>query len=229
MISYLIVDDEPLAHDLLKEYCGMLPHLELKHQCYNALEAIQYLSQHSVDLMFLDLNMPKLKGFDFLRTLSKRPSVIVTTAYGEHALEGFELDVADYLLKPFGFDRLIKAVNKAISYQGATPLMGGGSKNTRFFIKGDKKYHQIDSNDIEFIEAYGNYSKIHFRDKMILCHESISNYPALLPADQFLRVHKSFIVSLPKIHHIEGNQLVLAAGKVPVGQTYRSVVARLYG
>ncbi|MEM1356635.1 MAG: response regulator transcription factor [Bacteroidota bacterium] len=228
MISYLIVDDEPLAHDLLKEYCGMLPHLELKHQCYNALEAIQYLSRHSVDLMFLDLNMPKLKGFDFLRTLSKPPRVIVTTAYGEHALEGFELDVADYLLKPFGFDRLLKAINKAITNQGTTPVQAS-VEHTRFFIKGDKKYYQIDSNDIEYIEAYGNYSKIHFLDKMIVCHESISNYPALLPADQFLRVHKSFIVSLPKIHHIEGNQLVLQVGRVPVGQTYRSVVARLYG
>ncbi|MEO0735142.1 MAG: response regulator, partial [Bacteroidota bacterium] len=115
MIRYLIVDDEYIAHDIIKGYCQLLPHLELQKDCYDAIEALDYLREHTVDLIFLDLNMPKLKGFDFLRTLRQPPKIIVTTAYQEHALEGYELNITDYLLKPFSFERFLQAVNKATS------------------------------------------------------------------------------------------------------------------
>ena len=112
MLKYIIIDDEPLAHDIIKEFCSMLPHLQLEKDCYDAMEAMQYLNENTVDFMFLDINMPKLRGLDFLKTLTNPPKTIITTAYKEHAVEGFELNVVDYILKPFSFDRLVKAVNK---------------------------------------------------------------------------------------------------------------------
>lgn len=229
MIRYLIVDDEPLAHELIEEFCSMLPHLELAKNCYNAMEAMQFLNEESVDIMFLDLNMPKLKGFDFLRTLSQAPKVIVTTAYQEFALEGYELNVSDYLLKPFSFDRLMKAINKAIA-----PVNEGVKQepteisNHRFFVKGDKKYHQISTENLLFIEAYGNYTKLYMGSEMIISNEKISYYESMFSSYQFMRVHKSFMVSKSKISTIEGNRIKIGEHDIPIGQTYRSTISKLY-
>ena len=175
MLKYIIIDDEPLAHEIIEEFCSMLPHVQLEKNCYNAMEAMQYLNENTVDFMFLDINMPKLRGLDFLRTLTKPPKTIITTAYKEHALEGFELNVVDYILKPFSFDRLVKAVNKVSETQNEKTIIKEVSKNettsTRFFVKGDKKHHQIDLNDLLYIEAYGNYTKLFLKDEMIVSHE----------------------------------------------------------
>ena len=236
MIKYIIVDDEPLAHDLIEGFCEMLPHLQLEKHCYDAMEAMQFLNYNQVDLMFLDLNMPKLSGFDFLRTLSKPPKVIVTTAYKEFALDGYELDISDYLLKPFSFERFIKAVNKAIgdNTQNSSPNNSTENRppsqavNKRFFVKGDKKYHQLDSEDILFIEAYGNYTKVFFKEEMIISHEKISYYESLLDTQYFMRVHKSFLVALDKIKLIEGNRISINEHEIPIGQTYKSLVSKLY-
>ena len=121
MITYLIIDDEYIAHDIIKGYCDLLPNMQLMKNCYDGLEAFEYLNKNEVDLIFLDLNMPKLKGFDFLKTLKNRPKVIVTTAYQEFALEGYELNISDYLLKPFGFERFLKAINKTFSSPTTQP------------------------------------------------------------------------------------------------------------
>lgn len=236
MIKYIIVDDEPLAHDLIEGFCEILPHLQLEHHCYDALEAMQFLNNNQVDLMFLDLNMPKLSGFDFLRTLSNPPKVIVTTAYKEFALDGYELDIADYLLKPFSFERLLKAVNKAIGDNSQSTTSNNSAENSspsqavnkRFFVKGDKKYHQVDSEDILFIEAYGNYTKVYFKEEMIISHEKISYYESILDNQYFMRVHKSFIVALDKIKLIEGNRISINEHEIPIGQTYKSLVSKLY-
>ncbi|PCI35191.1 MAG: DNA-binding response regulator [Flavobacteriaceae bacterium] len=229
MIKYIIIDDEPLAHELIEQFCGILPHLQLEKNCYNALEAMQYLNENSVDFMFLDLNMPKLKGFDFLRTLSNPPKVIVTTAYKEYALEGFELNVVDYLLKPFSFERLIKAVNLAIEKPKVLlkPTTEPTIKEQRFFIKGDKKHHQVLSSDILYIEAYGNYCKIYFKERMILSHEKISSLEISLDSNSFIRVHKSFIVSKDKINTISGNRIHILEHEIPIGQTYKTTVNEL--
>ncbi len=231
MIKYIIVDDEPLAHDVIEEFCGMLPHLELQKNCYNAMEAMQYLNQSKVDLMFLDLNMPKLKGFEFLRTLVDPPKVIVTSAYKEFALEGYELNVVDYLVKPFGFERFVKAVNKAIEAPTSqnSPESNAVSAEHRFFVKGDKQYHQINSNEIMLVEAYGNYTKLILKNETIISHEKISHYEETLPSGDFLRVHKSFIVALQHINRIEGNRIFIGDHQVPIGQTYKSSVNRLIG
>lgn len=230
MLKYIIIDDEPLAHEIIEEFCSMLPHIQLKKNCYNAMEAMQYLNENAVDFMFLDINMPKLKGLDFLRTLSKPPKTIVTTAYKEHALEGFELNVVDYILKPFSFDRLVKAVNKVSENQPAKTIIREVSKDatsTRFFVKGDKKHHQIDLSDLLYIEASGNYTKLYLKDEMIVSHEKISHYEVILTDGNFLRVHKSFIVAIDKIKFIEGNRILINEHKIPIGQTYKSSVSKL--
>ncbi|MEE3999069.1 response regulator transcription factor [Tenacibaculum sp. FZY0031] len=232
MLNYIIIDDEPLAHEIITEFCSMLPHVQLVKNCYNAMEAMQFLNEHAVDFMFLDINMPKLKGLDFLKTLSSPPKTIITTAYKEYALEGFELNVIDYLLKPFSFDRLVKAVNKVsdaistktIHKESVQPSIA----NTRLFIKGDKKHHQIDLSDLLFIEAYGNYTKLFLADEMIVSHEKISHYETILDKNNFLRVHKSFIVAIDKIKFVEGNRIIIHEHKIPIGQTYKSTVSKLY-
>ena len=232
MIKYIIVDDEPLAHDVIESFCELLPHLSLEKHCYNAMEAMQYLNNNTVDFMFLDINMPKLTGFEFLRTLTNPPKIIVTTAYKEHALEGYELNVSDYILKPFSFDRLVKAINKAISEvpkNAKTTISSDSSPvKSRLFLKGDKKYHQIHLDDILYIEAYGNYSKVFLKDEMIVSHEKISSFESLIPQENFLRVHKSFIIAIDKIKLIEGNRINIENHKIPIGQTYKSSISKLY-
>ena len=228
-MKYLIVDDEPIAHRIIKGYCKDLPHLEFMGDCYNALEAIQFLNENEVDLMFLDINMPKLKGFEFLKTLRNPPRVIVTTAYKEFALEGYELNVADYLLKPFSFERFVAAVNKASVSKSelSTKVASEPVKNERLFLKGDKKHHQVALEEIMFIEAYGNYTKVFLSDQMIITHQKISAYEETLSPNQFIRVHKSFVVAIDKINLIEGNQIKIADHIVPIGQTYRINVNKL--
>ena len=171
MLKYIIIDDEPLAHEIIEEFCSMLPHLQLEKNCYNAMEAMQYLNENTVDFMFLDINMPKLRGLDFLKTLTYPPKTIITTAYKEHALEGFELNVVDYILKPFSFDRLVKAVNKVSENQETKTIIKEVSNEasvSRFFVKGDKKHHQINLDGLLYIEAYGNYTKLFVNNEMII-------------------------------------------------------------
>lgn len=231
MLKFIIIDDEPLAHEIIEEFCSILPHVQLEKKCYNAMEAMQYLNENTVDFIFLDINMPKLRGLDFLKTLTKPPKTIITTAYKEHALEGFELNVVDYILKPFSFDRLVKAVNKVSDIQPAKTIIKEVSiatTSTRFFVKGDKKHHQIDLSDLLYIEAYGNYTKLYLKDEMIVSHEKISHYEGILTDGDFLRVHKSFIVAIAKIKFIEGNRIFINAYKIPIGQTYKTSINKLY-
>ncbi|WP_400079751.1 LytR/AlgR family response regulator transcription factor [Winogradskyella sp. R77965] len=230
MIDYIIVDDEPIAHRVIEGYCENLSHLNKKQNCFNVFEAIQFLNEESVDLIFLDINMPKLSGFEFLKSLNNPPKVIVTTAYKEFALEGYELNISDYLLKPFSFNRFLKAINKTINLNQTESNISTQEITTTdlsFFIKGDKKYHQIKSEQILFIEAHGNYTKIKLTNQTIVSHEKISNYENLLPKDKFLRVHKSFIVAISKINLVEGNKININNHIVPIGQTYKARVIEL--
>ncbi|MBX2870985.1 MAG: LytTR family DNA-binding domain-containing protein [Saprospiraceae bacterium] len=223
MTKYCIIDDEPIAHRVIEGYCEKLPYLEKVGNCYNAFEAMQLLNQTQVDLIFLDINMPELTGFELLKSMPNPPATIVTSAHKEFALEGYELDISDYLLKPFSFARFLKAMNKTIGVKmPAAPAPSTEQGNTHFFIKGDKKMHQIQFEDILFVEAYGNYTKIHLEEEMILSHEKISALEKSLPADEFIRVHKSFIVATKKIKTIEGNRISIEQHKIPIGQTYKN-------
>jgi len=234
MIHYLIIDDEPIAHRIIEKYCENLPHLEKKGNSYNAFEAMQFLNENAIDLLFLDINMPKLSGFDFLKTISNPPKIIVTTAYKEFALEGYELNISDYLLKPFSFERFMKAINKTIdtsenkrSISTLSTVETETSTNS-FFLKGDKKHHQIHFDDLLFIEAYGHYTKVYLKDDMIVSNQKISDFDNLLPKPNFIRTHKSFIVAKNKIVHIEGNRILINDYKIPIGQTYKGNINKLF-
>ncbi len=227
-MKYCIIDDEPIAHRIIEGYCENLSYLKKIGNCYDVFEAMQLLNNQAVDLIFLDINMPKLSGFDLLKTIQQSPKVIVTSAHKEFALEGYELNVSDYLLKPFSFERFLKAMNKVMDNQNPTLSPSPEKKKSSFFLKGDKKTHQIHTDDILFIEAYGNYTKVFLAKEMIISHEKISSLEELLPASDFLRVHKSFIIATNKIKMIEGNRIRIGEHLVPIGQTYRHNLKQLF-
>ena len=229
-MHYLIIDDEPIAHRIIDGYCSELAYLKKAGGAYTAFEASAILDHRSVGLIFLDINMPKLSGFEWLKTLSTPPAVIVTTAHEQYALEGFELSVVDYLLKPFSFARFLTAINKVTHPNVARPevlIKSIDPAKGFFFVKGDKKHHQIDVADILFIEAFGNYTKLYLPQEVILVHEKISDLEAKLANHNFLRVHKSFLIAIHKIKLVEGNTLHVPGYRVPVGQTYRSRITEL--
>lgn len=224
-MRYLIIDDEHIAHKIIMEYCEMLPHLKLQKNCYNALEALEYLNTHTVDLIFLDLNMPKLKGFDFLKTLSSPPKVIVTTAYSEFALEGFELSVSDYLLKPFSFERFLKAVNKVKDVTNVVQkqvLEEISTSEKRIFLRQNKSYLQVEIDVILFIEASGNYTKVITKDETITIREKVSDLLESLPNNDFIQVHKSFAIATKYIKKIEGNRIHIDSHIIPIGKLYKA-------
>lgn len=227
MTRYCIIDDEPIAHRIIEGYCAELPYLHKAGNAFNAFDASSIIMERKVDLIFLDINMPKMTGFEWLKTIPNPPKIIVTTAYKEFALEGYELDIVDYLLKPFSLARFLKAVNKVRESQMSNPKIPStivDDSSKRIFIKGDKKHHQVHTDDILFIEAAGNYAKIYLTAEMILSHEKISSLEKMLDHNKFLRVHKSFIVATNKIKLIQGNQIYINDYKIPVGQTYRNGV-----
>jgi len=223
MMTYLIIDDEPIAHDIIKGYCDLLPNMKLAEQCYDAIEALDYLRSNKVDLFFLDLNMPKLKGFDFLKTLPNPPNVIVTTAYKEYALEGYELNIIDYLLKPFSFERFLKAINKATHLKSdSTQLKATNNGEDQYvFLYSDKKHVQVKLNDILFVEAAGNYCKVVLIENQILIREKISDVLEMLSPKIFLQVHKSYIVAKEHINSIEGNRIQIKDHQIPIGKFYK--------
>tara|TARA_R110002126_G_scaffold124451_1_gene266390 strand:- start:7251 stop:7949 length:699 start_codon:yes stop_codon:yes gene_type:complete len=230
MIKYIIVDDETASHDNIKDYASNLSYLSFQKSCYNAFEALDYLNKHSIDLIFLDINMPKLSGLEFLKTLSNQPKIIITTAYEEFALEGYELNIDDYLLKPFNFSRFVKSVSKisdALANKSISIQNSENNEDAKIFIKEDKKYYQIKLNDILFIEAYGNYVKINMVDRIIVSHQTLTSFTHNLPENKFIRVHKSFIISIDKIELIEGNRILIQDHKIPIGKMYKLNVNRL--
>lgn len=229
MIKYLIIDDEHIAHDIIKGYCDLLPNLNLMKSCYDALEAFEYLQTNSVDLIFLDINMPKLKGFDFLKTLKAPPKIIVTTAYKEYAVEGYELNVSDYLLKPFGFERFLKAINKIFSGNSTQPRVSSSTNtiSNRIFLQSNKKYFQVVTDTIQYIESTGNYTKIVTTLETITIREKVSSLLELLPKEDFIQVHKSFAVAIKQIKSIEGNRIFIADYIIPIGKVYRPNIIQL--
>ncbi len=217
MIKCLIIDDEPLARDVLQTYIQDLPSLKLTASCEDAIEAMEWLKKESVDVIFLDINMPKLSGINFYKSLPKKPKVIFTTAYAEHAIEGFELEAVDYLLKPFSFERFLKAVNRL-------QFLSPSQDVDYIMLKADKRTHKINFEQISYFESIGNYVKTHLVDgKTLIINETLRKLEELLPPS-FMRVHKSYIISIPKLEYLEGNQIKLKEVKIPIGQSYRDKV-----
>jgi DNA-binding LytR/AlgR family response regulator len=220
----IIIEDEPLAQNVLKKYIDDHPSLELIAVCADALEAQSILNHNNINLVFLDINLPKLSGINFIKTLIHPPLVIFTTAYSEFAVEGFELNAIDYLLKPFSFERFLKAVNKAIEKINSSPVIKTKEEDSFIFLKADKKIHKIDIDSIHYIEAIGDYMKVVTVSGHLLVNETMKKMLEDLPASSFIRVHKSFIISRNKICFIEGNYVQVADKSIPIGATYRSEV-----
>lgn len=229
MIRYLIIDDEHIAHDIIKGYCDLLPNMQLMKNCYDALEAFEYLNKNEVDLIFLDLNMPVLKGFEFLKTLQSPPKVIVTTAYNQFALEGYEHNISDYLLKPFGFERFLKAISKTLGNAASEKKMLSENTNTsnRIFVQNNKKHFQLETAAILYIEATGNYTKIVTTTETITIREKLSALLEKLPKNDFLQVHKSFAVAPKHIKSIEGNVILIENYSIPIGKIYKFNITQL--
>ncbi|NCD68572.1 LytR/AlgR family response regulator transcription factor [Mucilaginibacter agri] len=219
----LVVDDEPIARDILNNHIGMTPNLKLVKSCINASEAYEALHRYPIDLIFLDIQMPVITGTDFLRSLRRPPLVVLTTAYQQYAIEGFELNVVDYLLKPITFDRFYQAVQKA-SDRLTTSLEDNSSKplsTDHLFIKQDSKYIRVDHHHVRYIQAEKDYSSIYLEDRRIFASMHLKLLENLLPETQFQRIHRSYIVNLSKILAVKGNMVELAEIELPVGANYR--------
>lgn len=231
MIKYLIIDDEPIAHGIIEKYCQDLPHLTKKGNCYNVKQAYEILHKTRVDLIFLDINMPEISGFEFLRSLSNPPQIIVTSAHQEYAIEGFDLNVCDYLLKPFSIDRFMKAVNKVSEHLqdkevARVDFTPSNSNASQLFVKvkGENKQYQISESDILFVEASGNYSKIVVDNREFITPQKLSEIEKKLSKGIFIRIHRSYLVSKEKIKSVEGNQIEISGYSLPIGQTYKEQV-----
>ncbi|MEM9544321.1 MAG: LytTR family DNA-binding domain-containing protein [Bacteroidota bacterium] len=222
-LKAIIIDDEPLAHNVILKYESEIPFLEIVDQFYRATDAYEILSKQKIDFMLLDINMPVLKGLDFLRTLDHKPEVIITSAYEEYALEGFELQVTDYLLKPFRFERFLKAVNLVRS-----KISKNQNSPENIFIKVDKKQIQLRLCEIQYLESYGNYVKVWTQDQFYLTPRTLSSFEKELD-HKFQRIHKSYIVQKTFIKHVEGNMITLRNGNtITIGKSYRSIVKDLF-
>ncbi len=233
-IKCMIVDDEHLARTLLEEYVKKLPHLELVATCKNPLEAMEVLQREAVDLMFLDIQMPELTGVEFLKSMAVKPAVIFTTAYSEYALEGYQLDVIDYLVKPFPFERFLKAVNKASELIRLRKLdeepKPAQVMDEHIVVHADRTLYKIKLNEIKYIEGLKEYVSYFTEEKRIIALESLKRLEEILPADRFMRVHRSYIVPFGRVKIMEGNQLEIGGKMIPVGRSYREeVLKRVFG
>lgn len=225
LYTCLVVEDEPLAQNVLRKYIDEHPLLQLSAVCADAMEAQQWLAREQADILFLDINLPRLSGISFLKSMSRVPLVIFTTAYPEFAVDGFELDAIDYLVKPFSFERFLKGVNKAIDKLGRQAPVAAPSS---IFVKADKKVYKINLADILYIEALDDYIKVVTAVGQYLVHDTLKSMGEELPASQFMRVHKSFIIASGKIVFIEGNFVKIGDRDIPIGASYREeVFARL--
>lgn len=238
MINVIIVDDEPLAQDVLETYIGKVPALNLVQKCSNAFEANEALLNHKVDLMFLDIQMPQLTGTDFLKTLQDPPLVVFTTAYPNFAVEGFELNALDYLLKPISLERFMKAVNKAseqLALHHREPAAGIPAAHEDvhdfIFVKADKKLVKINFDEVVYIEGLKDYVIIKLDASRVITLQTMKSLEDILPANKFRRIHRSFIVNMNKIHAIVGNMVeVMEKGQakhLPIGKNYRDELLEL--
>lgn len=223
----IIVDDEPAAHYVLVNYISQNPLLELTYQCYNAIEALNILRSNTIDLMFLDIDMPEISGLELLQTLKNIPRTILTTAYSEFALESYEYGVIDYLLKPIYYPRFVKSIERFLAMDAVEKPETTAGKSIA--VKVDSVVIELPVNDILYAQSYGNYVKIFTPDKSLLASITTNQLENMLPQDHFVRVHKSYIVAVGKIAQVERDNIILNNEKIPVGITYRRNLSRFLG
>ena len=221
-IRSLIIDDEPVAREILRTYSASVPQLEVVAECEDAMQALEIIQKEPIDLLFLDINMPGLSGISLLKSLPNPPAVILTTAYSEYALEGFELNVTDYLLKPFSLERFLKAVNKIPKKEASA---GIGSS---IIIKTDGRTFRVATQDIVYLESQGDYVIIHTQKERFTTYDRLKAILDRLPESAFARIHKSYAIGLTHIDYVEGNHLVILDKELPIGKTFKDEFLRKF-
>ncbi|WP_297092369.1 LytTR family DNA-binding domain-containing protein [uncultured Draconibacterium sp.] len=232
MYRCLIIDDEPIAIRVIRKHLSVFSDFGVVAECSNALEALPILQQETIDLIFCDIQMPQLTGIDFIRSLSHPPKIIFTTAYRDYAVDAFELNVVDYLLKPISFERFTKAINHFLEQEvqpKEMPHSDDLSAKTRdfIFLKADKKHYKINLSDILYFESLGDYVIAHTAGNKIISKERISHLAETLPARRFIQIHRSYIVSIDKIQSLGPGFVEIKNKKLPVGRNYKADLARL--
>jgi DNA-binding LytR/AlgR family response regulator len=232
----LIVDDEPLARDVLKRYIQKLPMLNLAGECGNALQVIPFLHSHPIDLLFLDIQMPQLTGLELVSALTNPPKIIFTTAFGEYALQSYDLEAADYLLKPIKFDRFIKAVNKALPVVApismsipiaATPTTMMADSDTFLYFRADRKMVKVKLNTILYIESLKDYVKIITETDQVITKYSMAALEAMLPPSGFIRIHRSYIINMQKLKSYTASHVQISSKELPIGKLYQREALKL--
>ena len=221
----LIIDDEPMARELIENHCKVAG-INVIASCKNAIEAFQILHEQEPDVMFLDIQMPGITGLNFLRSLKKPPKVIFTTAYQEHAVDAFELEAVDYLVKPITYERFLKAVQRldaAASVLQSVPQITA-PLSTSIFLKVNRRLVQVELADILFFESLGDYVKVFTTTAVLVCYSTLNKLTALLPEQQFQRVHRSYLIALKRIRFMEGNFIKIGDTDIPIGQTYKEAL-----
>jgi DNA-binding LytR/AlgR family response regulator len=228
-IKTLIVDDEPHAIEVIEQYIENFSEIELIAKCSTAMQAFQLLQQHKIDLIFLDIKMPGLMGTDFIRSLKNPPKVIFTTAYQDYALEGFDLNAVDYLLKPIPFDRFLKAIDKLFEFYKISSnkisiaQQPSDQKNDVFlYLRVERKMVKVNVDDIYWVESFKDYIKVVLKEKVLISKQKISLLEELLPEDKFVRIHRSFIVAMNKIESYHSYSIEVLGKELPIGRNYKT-------
>jgi len=226
LLNCLIIDDEPLSQDVIIDFTHACPELVLKGVCKDALEAGKLMKSEKIDLLFLDINMPLLSGISFIKSLKKVPLFIIVTAYPEYALDGFEIDAVDYLLKPVSFERFRTAVNRALERYSATE---NHETIKHLMVRANKKEYKLNFDEILYLEAQGDYVKFVTEVNSLMVHGTLKDMLSQLPSNQFERIHKSYVISLRKIIYLEGNTVKIADKKLPVSITFKEQLQKKLG
>ena len=227
-VHCILVDDEPVAREILESHLQKIDAIEIIASCKNAMEAFNVINTHKIDLIFLDINMPEISGLSFARSINKNIKIIFTTAYREYAVDGFDLKAVDYLLKPISFERLLQAVNKFLNenssvYKEETKELTV-EKSDFIFVRSDRKMIKINFSNINYLESLGDYLKIHQQNKTIVTRETISNMEAKLPKSEFIRIHRSFILSISKIESFTSEFVEVNKKAIPISRSYKKEV-----
>lgn len=233
-ISCIIVDDEPMAREILSSFVAKIPQLELIKTCSNAMEAFDIVNNSHIDLIFLDINMPEVSGLSLAKSINKKSKLIFTTAYREYAVDGFDLQAVDYLLKPIAFDRFLQSVNKFFELTNMNLPVNSSlektPKNDFIFVRADRKMLKVNFNEILYIESLSDYIKIHTKETTIVTRETISNIETKLPQNEFLRVHRSFIVAISQVTSYTNEYVEIGKKAISISRSYKdSVLTKLQG
>ncbi|AYB35094.1 LytR/AlgR family response regulator transcription factor [Chryseolinea soli] len=226
-LSCIIVDDEPVARKILEEFTEQVPFLDLLGKFESAMKAEEFLKSRQPDVIFLDIEMPKVSGLQMLKRVHIESMVILTTAFPQYALDGYELDIIDYLLKPFALHRFLKAVQKAKDFYEMKTQSGSAPPPSYIFIKSDKRIEKVELSEILYAEVLGNYLTIYTDRKKIIAYLTMKSLESQLPASDFIKIHQSFLVNRSKIESVEGNDLMVGTKSLPISRNYRDGVANL--